>query len=257
MVEKVSQASSTPPRTVTLRPWPRALPADVLTSANDASAPKGRLVRLVVGEDDWFVREALASVFSRVSDLHLLGNADNAERAFELVDQFDPEVVIVDPHLPEMGGLELARRLRDLHPRTAVIVITSSQSEAEVIEALQAGVSGYVVAQDSDPLRICEMVRLVASGATLLTAKIAGEILGRLARAGARCPAEEYALTPRECEVLALIGDGLSNRQIAASLFIAERSVKNHARNIFLKLDVANRTSAAIVARSHGLAGKH
>ena len=253
----MSQTSSAPPRTATSRPWPRALPEAVLTSSNGASAPKGRTVRVVVGEHDWFVREALASVFSRVSDVHLIGKTDNAERAYEMMDFLDPEVAIIDPHLPAMGGLELARRLHERYPRTAVIVITSSQSEPEVIEALQAGVSGYVVAQDSDPLRICEMVRLVASGATLLTAKIAGEILARLARAGAVCPAEEYSLTPRECEVLALIGDGLSNRQIAGLLFITERSVKNHVRNIFLKLDVANRTSAAIVARSHGLAGKH
>jgi DNA-binding NarL/FixJ family response regulator len=250
-----SQTSATPPNTVPLRRLPRALPTNAPVSPNGGRPAKGRLVRIVVAEREWFVREALASVFSRVSDLYLIGRVDNAERALELVDRLGPEVVIVEPQLPEMGGLELARRLRDRHPRTAVIVMTTSQSEAEVIEALQAGASGYVVAKDSDPLRICETVRLVAGGATLLSAKIAGEILTRLARASSSCPADDYALTPREREVLALVGDGLSNRQIGSALFITERSVKNHVRNIFLKLGVANRTSAAILARSQGLAG--
>ena len=252
----LSQTITATSRTVTLNPWPSPLSAEVLTASDGASATKGRSVRVVTGAREWFLREALTSVFSRVSDVYLVGKSDKAERTLELVDQLDPEVAIVDPHLPEMGGLELARRLRDKHPRTAVIVMTSSPNEAEVIEALQAGVSGYVVAKDSDPLRICETVRLVASGATLLSTKIAGEIVARLAQAGGCRPAAGYALTPRECEVLALIGDGLSNRQIANLLFITERSVKNHVRNVFLKLGVANRTSAAILARSHGLAGK-
>jgi DNA-binding NarL/FixJ family response regulator len=151
----LSQTITATPKTVTLHPWPSPLPAEVLTASDGASATKGRSVRVVTGAREWFLREALASVFSRVSDLYLIGKSDKAERTLELVDHLDPEVVIVDPHLPEMGGLELARRLRDKHPRTAVILMTSSPNEAEVIEALQAGVSGYVVAKDSDPLRIC------------------------------------------------------------------------------------------------------
>jgi two-component system, NarL family, response regulator DevR len=135
------------------------------------------------------------------------------------------------------------------------VLLTNAQSENEVVEALRAGVSGYVVAADSDPLRICEMVRLVAGGATLLTARNAHEIISRLARAESCDPAERFGLTPREREVLDLVGNGLANRQIADSLFITERSVKNHVRNIFLKLGVANRTAVALLERSHGLAG--
>jgi two-component system, NarL family, response regulator DevR len=104
-------------------------------------------------------------------------------------------------------------------------------------------------------LRICETVRLVAGGATLLTARIAHETIARLARAESRDPAERFGLTPREREVLAHVGNGLSNREIGDSLFITERSVKNHMRNVFLKLGVANRTAAALLARSYGLAG--
>ena len=218
---------------------------------------QGRSIRVVVAQRAWFVREALTGVFSRVSDLYLIGQAETAEQALGLVRRLSPEVVIVDPHLPEMGGLELARRLRDEDSETAVIVLTDSQSENDVIEALRAGVSGYVVTGESDPLRICETVRLVASGATLLTAKVAHEIVTRLARSASAQPAEGYGLTPREREVLALVGNGLSNRQIAQSLFITERSVKNHVRNVFLKLGVGNRTSAAILARKNGLAGKN
>lgn len=239
-----------PPQVVSFRPWPqRELPGAWPDSAGTRS------IRIVVAEGEWFVREALVSVFSRVSDLYLIGKTETAERALELVERSEPEVVFVDPQLPEMGGLELARRLRAEHPRTAVVVLTKSQSENEVVEALKAGVSGYVVAGDSDPLRICETVRLVAGGATLFTARIAHEILSRLARAESSDPAERFGLTQREREVLALVGDGLANRQIADRLFITERSVKNHMRNVFLKLGVANRTAAALLARSHGLAG--
>ena len=253
----LSQTSRDHAKTGTLRSRPRALPPDVLALTDGASAQRRRSVRVVAAEREWFVREALASVFSRVSDLDLIGKAETAERALELVRSLSPDVLIVDPHLPEMGGFELARRLRDEYPETAIMALTDSQKESDVVEALQAGISGYVVTCESDPLRICETVKLVASGATLLTAKVAGDIVTRLARSASSDPADDYALTPRECEVLALIGDGLSNRQIADLLFITERSVKNHVRNVFVKLDVANRTSAAIVARSHGLAGKH
>jgi DNA-binding NarL/FixJ family response regulator len=224
-------------------------------SAQSMSLTRGRSTRIVVAQQEWFVREALASVFSGVSDLYLIGKAETAERALELVRSLAPEVMIVDPRLPEMGGIELARRLRDEDSQTAIVVLTDRQSEEEVVEALQAGVSGYIVTAETDPLRICETVRLVACGATLLTPKIAGEIVTRLARAGSH-PADDYALTPREREVLALVGKGLSNRQIGGSLYITERSVKNHVRNVFVKLGVANRTSAALLARKNGLAGE-
>jgi DNA-binding NarL/FixJ family response regulator len=239
---------------ITLRPQPRRLPQGVPPPA--MSVPRTQSVRIVVAEREWFVREALASVFSRAFDLDMVGQADTAERALELVRHLPPEVVIVDPHLPEMGGLELARRLRDEYPETAIMALTDSQSESDVVEALRAGISGYVVTCESNPLRICETVRLVASGATLLTAKVAGDIVTRLARSASSDPADDYALTSREREVLAVIGNGLSNRQIAGLLFITERSVKNHVRNVFVKLGVNNRTSAALLARSCGLAGK-
>jgi DNA-binding NarL/FixJ family response regulator len=211
-------------------------------------------IPVVVAEDEWHYREALVSVLARASDIEVVGEAGDAEKALQLVQRTRPGVVLLDLNMPEMGGLELTRRIRELRPETAVIVFTVSRDETDVLGALAAGASGYLVKQETrDASRLYEAIRVVAAGGTLLSGSDAQRLVQSLARRGPVDPAARYRLTRREREVLLHVADGSSNRQIADALVITEQAVKNHVGNVLRKLDAPNRTAAAAIARREGL----
>ena len=211
-------------------------------------------IAVVVADDEWHYREAVVHVLSRADDMEVVGEAATAEEALALVAREAPAVALVDLQMPEMGGLELARRIRAEHAGTAVVIFTVSRDESDVLEALRTGASGYLVKQETrDPGRLYEAVRVAASGATLLSPGGARELIEKLAHRGSADPADEFGLTKRECEVLRLLADGASNRQIAMTLVISEQAIKNHVGSVLRKLGVSNRTAAAAVARRAGL----
>lgn len=212
-------------------------------------------IPVVIAEDEWHYREALAAALSRVPDIRVVAACETAEASLAAVAEARPAVALVDLELPQMGGLELSRRIQADHPETAVVIFTVSRQEEHVLEALRAGASGYLIKQETtDAARLAEAIRIVASGGTLLSTRAARELVQRLARRPPPDPAAEYGLTRREREVLALLTEGASNRQIGGELNITEQAVKNHVGSILRKLDAPNRTAAAATARREGLA---
>jgi DNA-binding NarL/FixJ family response regulator len=155
----------------------------------------------------------------------------------------EPDVVLMDLSMPEMGGVEATRRLLAERPSTRVIVLTSFHQEARVMEALRAGAVGFLL-KDSDPADVVAAVRSAAKGDSPVDPRVAGYLLPGTASQGG-------GLSPREEQVLRLVAEGMSNKQIGASLGIAERTVKVHLGSVFRRIGVEDRTSAALWARDN------
>jgi DNA-binding NarL/FixJ family response regulator len=218
----------------------------------DRAAPSA--VSVVVCDDEWAWRESVVSVLSRRADVTVLGQADSAEEAIRLVGRLHPDVLLVDLEMPRMRGVELTRHVRDHHPDTYVLVFTVSRDPTDVVDALAAGASGYVVKQDTrDPDLLCDVIRMAAGGGAVLPGPGAAALIRDIARRDPPDPAAGYGLTRREREVLAIVAGGASNRDVARQLTITEQSVKNHVRNILAKLRARNRTEAAAIAHRLGI----
>jgi DNA-binding NarL/FixJ family response regulator len=216
--------------------------------------PDAGPITIIVAGDEWSWRESVVSVVSRRGDVDVVGQAETAEEALRLVGRLHPRVALIDLQMPSMGGVELARRIREQHPETIVLVFTVSRDERDVVEALSAGASGYLVKQDTrDPTRLCEVIRMAAEGGAVLTGRDSARIVRDIARREPPDPGAAYGLTRREREVLALLARGVTNRDIAGALTITEQSVKNLVRNILAKLRAGNRTEAAAIAHREGL----
>jgi DNA-binding NarL/FixJ family response regulator len=211
-------------------------------------------IRVFVVEDEWLYREAIVSTLSNSRDFEIGGQAEDGETALARMLADPPHIALVDIDLPEISGLELCKRLREELPQTRVAVFTVSRNPEDLRAALAAGVSGFLVKQDTHaPERLFEALRIVADGGTLLASSAARHLLVDLASRRPDDPVAKYGLTVRECDVLELLSDGASNTEIAHELSITVQAVKNHLGNIFHKLDVPNRTSAALLARREGL----
>lgn len=209
---------------------------------------------MFVVEDEWLYREAVVNALSSSSDFEITGQAQDGETALARMLADPPQIALVDVELPGISGLELCRRLREELPEARVIVFTVSREPEDLQAALAAGVSGFLVKQDTHaPERLYEALRIVADGGTLLASSVARHLLIDLASRRPDDPVAKYRLTNRECDVLSFLADGASNLEIARELSISVQAVKNHLGNIFRKLEVPNRTSAAVLARREGL----
>jgi DNA-binding NarL/FixJ family response regulator len=214
-------------------------------------------VSVIVADDEWAWRESVVSVLSRRGDVDVVGQAETAEDALRLVGRLHPRVVLVDLEMPVMRGVALTRRIRDEHPGTFVLIFTVSRREDDIVEALRAGASGYLVKQDTrDPTRLSEVIRMAAEGGAVLTGRGAAELVRSIARRDPPNPAARFRITPREQDVLRLLVNGARNRDIALGLTITEQSVKNHVRSILAKLGADNRTEASAIAHREGLVGR-
>lgn len=211
-------------------------------------------IRVFVVEDEWLYREAVVSTLSSSRDFEIAGQAQDGETALARMLADPPQIALVDVELPGISGLELCSRLREELPEVRVIVFTVSREPEDLQAALAAGVSGFLVKQDTRaPERLFEALRIVADGGTLLASSAARYLLIDIASRRPDDHVAKYGLTNRECDVLALLADGASNLEIARGLSISVQAVKNHLGSIFRKLGVPNRTSAAVLARREGL----
>lgn len=203
------------------------------------------MTRVLIVDDHPVFRDGLAGLLRTLDDLQITGSVGTAMEAVEAVRQTPPDVVLMDLNLPGSSGVEATRRVLELAPSTAVLVITMVDDDDSVLAALRAGARGYVL-KGATAAEINAAIRTVAAGGAVFGAAIAHRLATQPALPKASGPA---ALTVRESEILALLADGVSNKQIARSLEVSIKTVQNHVSRILDKLQAADRTQAALRAR--------
>lgn len=208
-------------------------------------------IKVLLVDDHQVVRRGLRTFLEIQEDIEVVGEAADGAQGVARAEELRPDVVLMDVKMPGTDGIEALRKLRELQNPARVLVVTSFTEQRTVVPALRAGAAGYVY-KDVDPEALAGAIRSVHAGHVLLQPEVAGALLSDGATTGAgRGP----QLTEREREVLALIADGRSNREIARALVLSEKTVKTHVSNILMKLDLADRTQAALWAVRHGLTG--
>jgi DNA-binding NarL/FixJ family response regulator len=215
------------------------------------------MIRLLLVDDQALFREGLHTLLSLHEDLQVVGEAGNGLEALAAADTLRPDVVLMDLRMPILDGVAATRRLLAAHPTTRVIVVTTFDDDELVFDGLRAGAVGYLL-KDVSSDKLVEAIRAAARGESFLQPSIAAKVLAefnRLERSAAPPPPAPLAepLSERELEILRLLAAGDSNKEIAAALFIAEGTVKNHVTNILGKLGARDRTQAALRARELGL----
>ncbi|MCX5976821.1 MAG: response regulator transcription factor [Coprothermobacterota bacterium] len=212
-------------------------------------------IRLLLVDDQALFREGLRTLLELREDLEVVGEATNGEEALFMAARLRPQVVLMDLRMPVLDGVEATRRLRESHPECKVIALTTFDDDETVFDGLRAGAVGYLL-KDAPSDTLVEAIRATARGESFLHPSIAKKVLAEFTRLSNRSAAQsalDEPLSEREREILALIGGGLSNKEIAGRLFLAEGTVKNHITNILGKLEVRDRTQAALKARELGL----
>ncbi|MBM3459401.1 MAG: response regulator transcription factor [Armatimonadetes bacterium] len=207
-------------------------------------------MRVVIAEDETTTRELLAELIGEQPDIEVVGQAGNGRVAVGLCRKLMPDVLLTDLGMPEMSGIEAIQMLRRENPSLRAVVLSIYHDDASVFEAIKSGACGYVL-KESPPEQTVAAIRTAAHGGALLHPGIAVRLVEEFRRFSEENEQEQrlYALlTEREREVLDLIAQGKSNREIATSLFIAEKTVKNHVSNILWKLECNDRTQAALFA---------
>jgi DNA-binding NarL/FixJ family response regulator len=206
-------------------------------------------IRVVVVDDQAIIREGLVTVLSLLPDIDVLGEAPDGKAAVELVGSLRPDVVLMDLRMPELGGLEATRLITRAHPDIGVLILTTFADEASVVDVLQAGAKGFLT-KDADRAEVAAAVRAVAQGHTTLGGNLGAQLVAGRSAQERHNLATRFNLTPREEEVLALIGEGLSNSEIAGKLFVGVTTVKTHINAIFAKLGVRDRAQAIALVHS-------
>jgi DNA-binding NarL/FixJ family response regulator len=208
-------------------------------------------IRIVVVDDHPVVREGLRSFLGSREGMEVVGEAGDVDAAIAVAAAERPDVVLLDLVLPGGGGVAALPRLLALVPAPRVLVLTSFGGDDQALAAVRAGASGWL-GKDVPPSELEAAVRTVHRGGSVLDPAIASRVLAEVAAPGAGAPGLDQ-LTAREREVLALLGLGLSNRELAARMFVAEKTVKSHVSAVLAKLQLTDRTQAALFAVHHGL----
>ena len=208
-------------------------------------------IRVLVVDDHQVVRRGLRTFLEVQDDIEVVGEAADGAEGVESAERLRPDVILLDVKMPGVDGIEALRMLRERGNPARVLVVTSFTEKSTIVPAMRAGAAGYVY-KDVDPQALASAIRAVHGGHVLLQPEIAEALMTGDDQAGGGRGAA--TLTEREREVLAEIARGRSNREIARALVLSEKTVKTHVSSIFMKLDVADRTQAALYAVRHGLA---
>jgi DNA-binding NarL/FixJ family response regulator len=211
-------------------------------------------IRLLLVDDQRLMREGLRTLLELESDFEVVGEAGDGQAALDLYAQLEPDVVLMDIRMPVMTGVEATRRLRERWPEARVIILTTFDDDANVFEGLRAGALGYLL-KDVSGEDLASAVRTVMAGGALIEPSVARRVFAEFARLKpAARPADlPEPLSERELEVLRLLADGLSNKEIGQKLSLAEGTVKNYVTNVLGKIGARDRTQAALRARELGL----
>ncbi|GAB2857921.1 response regulator [Lentzea nigeriaca] len=212
------------------------------------------MIRVVLADDEPVVRFGVKAVLATGGDIEVVAEAENGGEALDLVARHRPDVAVLDIRMPGVDGLDAAALIRERHPETRTLVLTTFADDTYISRALGEGAAGFVL-KTGDPQEIISGVRAVATGAAYLSPLVAKRVVDQLAKARPRSGATERikVLTAREREVLGLVGAGLSNGEIAARIHVVEGTVKVYVSTILRQLGVRNRVQAAIIAHESGI----
>jgi len=204
------------------------------------------VIRVLVADDHPVVRAGLVGMLDLEDDLEVVGEATDGEEALLRVAELTPDLVLMDLRMLRLDGAGATARIVAEHPATRVLILTTFDTDADIVRAVEAGATGYLL-KDTPRSQLVDAVRAAARGETVLAPPVAARLVSRL-----RAPVAE-ALTPREVQVLAAVARGLSNPDIGRELFIGEATVKTHLLRVFAKLGVDDRTRAVTVAMERGI----
>jgi DNA-binding NarL/FixJ family response regulator len=207
-------------------------------------------IRVAVIDDQELFRRGLIMLVGAETDIEVVGEASDGEEAAALAEEKAPDVILMDVRMPRMTGTEACVQIKQVAPSAKIIMLTMSDDEADLYDAIKNGASGYLL-KDASIDEVSQAIRLVADGQSLISPSMAAKLLEEfktISRTGARPEEMAPRLTDRELEVLNLVARGLNNREIARDLFISENTVKNHVRNILEKLQLHSRMEAVMYA---------
>ncbi len=215
-----------------------------------AFTPRQEPIRVLVVDDQELFRRGLVMLLTVEDDIEVVGEASDGDEATELAAATVPDVVLLDVRMPRRSGIEACAAIKEVAPTANIIMLTMSDEEADLYEAIKSGASGYLL-KDASIDQVAQAVRLIADGQSLISPSMAAKLLEEfksIASAGSRANTIAPRLTDRELEVLKLVARGLNNKEIASDLFISDNTVKNHVRNILEKLQLHSRMEAVMYA---------
>ncbi len=209
------------------------------------------MIRVLIGDDHTILRQGLRRILAEDPDLTVVGEAADGEQVVALALELVPAVVLMDVQMPELSGIEAARRIRTAHPEIRILMLTVSDRDEDLFGALRAGARGYLL-KSAEAQEVLDAIHRVYRGEAILPPNLAARVVNEFA---APTPKPE-SLSQREVEVIRLLAQGLGNKEIAAALSISENTVKTHVRHILDKLGLRNRAEAAAYAVQSGLASR-
>jgi len=212
-----------------------------------------RGISIVLADDHVLFRQALRQLLELERDFHIVAEAGDGQAAVNLVHQHRPDVVLLDISMPHLDGIAATAELREHYPTLGIIVLTMYAEDSHIIRAIRSGANGYIL-KNSESRKVIDAIRSVARGESIIEPYLVAKLLTEFRRmSDSSQPGNVAGLTEREIELLRLVAGGFSNKEIAVELDLAESTVKNRLSILFQKLDVKDRTQAAIYAMSHGL----
>jgi DNA-binding NarL/FixJ family response regulator len=209
-------------------------------------------IRVLICDDHAVVREGLTAFLGLQDDIEIAGQASDGEEAVQLAAKLNPDVILMDLVMPRADGIEAIQRIRSADASARIIVLTSFSDDSKLFPAIRAGATGYLM-KDVSPQELARAIRLAQAGESLLHPDVARRLMEQVTQGGEASSGGARKLTERETEVLGLIGRGRSNKEIARDLVLSEKTVKTHVSNILQKLQLSDRTQAALFAVHHGL----
>lgn len=209
-------------------------------------------ITVLIVDDHAIVRRGIRSLLETDPDIEIAGEAANGREAVQKAGQYKPIVILMDLIMPEMSGIDAIRQIVSEQPESRILVLTSFSSDDKLFPALEAGALGYLL-KDTNPDELLLAIHRVAEGESTLTPTVARRLLREFSHEDQTCPPIEH-LTERETDVLRLLARGLTNAELAERLFISEATARTHVSNILAKLNLTNRTQAALYALRYGIA---